>query len=82
MTRLLIRKCPKCKGIVKVIQVDGKIEDVENARRHLLWTCGRTERGKFSEKQVVCQNITNYKIIKGFRTCNAYLLLIKFKEVL
>lgn len=79
MTKYLVRKCPDCKEVVKIIQVDGKITHTEGVRPYHLYIWRKDHM--YSEKTVICTHPNNTGHFDHGPTCNRAMLVSKFKEI-
>lgn len=86
MIRRLIRKCPRCNSVIKLILVDGKITELEGAEQPRVNVNYRDQRqyasGKYDLSQkTVCCTTRNREHMDGWSSCWQAMLVRNFKEI-
>lgn len=79
MIQYLVRECPRCKRVVKLIREDSRIAHMEGLRPYQCWD-GRTQATYLSEKIVICSHPHPNGWIRGL-FCSRHMLVSAFKEV-
>lgn len=78
-----VHKCPNCRQVLRLVKVNGIIEEVEGLYRSSIGPQGRG----VSEKTVLCSNLKlppnhpNFPYCPG-TFCGTYILVRSFKEII
>lgn len=81
MTRYLVKQCPKCKGIVKLVVEDGIIMDIQGGVQYTI-RAWNPLFSKPSQKLIVCTHPSpNPGRFNEDPMCNRYMNVSTFKEI-